>query len=198
MTRAAQQPPPRAPTPLKIRERQAQVRIAPGPRPRKEALKEAMLDGILNARSIALEMLADFRASDRFFKYKAAVVASWLALSLFTVVIACPSAEVGSDNSLDARAWVQKVDALDRKITAIALENQSDEDWGDMLLTLDNSFTAALPGLRARGGKTVVTLENFVGVEGNSPPVDFKPQQLEIRCSRGSVLLELTDGAAPR
>lgn len=157
-----------------------------------------MLDGILNARSIALEMLGDFRASDRFFKYKAAVVASWLALSLLTAVIACPSAEVGSSNSLDARAWVQKVDALDRKITAIALENQGDEDWGDMLLKLDNSFTAALPGLRARGGKTVITLEKFVGVEGNSPPLDLKPQQLEIRCNRGSVMLELADDAAPR
>lgn len=193
---AAQPPPPRVP--LAMRQRQAQVKIAPGPRPRKEAIQEALLDGVLNAKAIALEMVADFKASDRYFKYKAAVVASWIALSLLTIGIACPSAEVGSKNNLDARAWVQKVDALDRKITAIALENEGEDDWGDMILKLDDTFTAALPGLRARGGKTVVTLEKFVGAAGDSPPLDLKPRRLEIRCDRGTVVLDLAEGASAR
>ncbi len=179
-------------------QRQAQVKIAPGPRPRNEAIQEALLDALLNARAIALELVADFKASDRYFKYKAAIVVSWVLLSLLTIGIACPSADVSPKNSLDARAWVQKVDALDRKITAIALENESKDDWGVMILKLDNAFTAALPGLRARGGKTVVTLEKFVGIEGDSPPLDFRPQHLEIRCDRGSVVLDLAEGANSR
>ncbi len=194
---ASAQPPPHSPTPAPV-VRQAQVKIAPAPLSRREAAKEVFLDLVLNARSIALEMLGDFKASDRFFKYRAAVAGSWVALSLATIFIACPSAKVGPDNALQARAWVQRVEALDRRITAIALENQSDGDWGDMLLKLNNTFTAAVPGLRARGGKTVVTLDKFVGTEGASPPPDLAPQRLEIRCSRGTATLDLSDGTSPR
>ena len=192
------QPPPNSPTPAPVERRQAQVKIAPAPLSRQEAAKEAFLDLVLNARSIALEMLGDFKASDRYFKYRAAVVGSWVVLSLATIFIACPSAKMGPDNALQARAWVQRVEALDRRITAIALENQSDGDWGDMLLKLNNTFTAAIPGLRARGGKTVVTLDKFVGAEGTSPPPDLTPQRLEIRCGRGAVTLELSEGTSTR
>jgi hypothetical protein len=161
------------------------------PRDGKEAAKEVFLDTILNAKTIALEMIDDFRASDRFFKYKAGVVAGWVLLSVATLFIACPPAREGSSNELDASVRVQQVSALDRQITTLVIENQSSDDWEVVLLKLNNVYSAALPSIAA--GKSVpVQLSKFSDTGGKTPPDNLRPQKLELRCSEGEATFDLS------
>ncbi len=77
---------------------QPDVKLAPGPRDTKTALTEGALDALYNVRAIAEEFVEDFRNSDRFFKYKAGVVASWSLMTLLTLILACPSAHQAPTN----------------------------------------------------------------------------------------------------
>lgn len=168
----------------------AQPKLAPGPRDRKAAAQEAVLDTVLNAKSIVLELIEDFRASDRFFKYKAGVLASWVLISLASVFIACPSARNRPANELNARVRVQKVPTLDRQITAIYIENRGETEWGDILLKLNRSYSAAVPGIPS-GRSAVIQLDKFSGPDGKTPPADLRPQQLDMRCNRGAATFDL-------
>lgn len=171
-----------------------QPKIAPkDPETRQDAAKEAFLGVFYDAKTMALDLVDDFRASDRFFKYKAAVIGGWAMLSLMALVVACPSRQVRDEvaNSLDARVLIKQVPALDRTITAIYIQNDSGDDWGDTLLKLNNTFTHALADLKA-GSKAVVTLEKFSGPSGAQPPPGTRPQKLEITCRQGRTEIDLT------
>ncbi len=172
--------------------RQPQPKLAPTPMRGSDGVKETLLGTLLNVRAIVGEMVDDFQASDRFFKYKAGVVASWALLSVLTVIIACPSAKTGPTNDLNARVKIQQVASLDKQFTAIYVENLGEDDWGDTLYKLNTIYTAATPGLRANGGKTVLTLDKFASADGKAPPAEMKPQRLEIRCNRGTAEIDLT------
>jgi hypothetical protein len=174
--------------------RQPQPKIAPrGPDTRQGAAKEAALDVFYNAKSMAADMVEDFRASDRFFKYKAGVIGSWALLAVLALFVSFPTGnpQEQQSNSLDARVLIKQVPALDRSITALYIENSGSDNWGVTVLTLNNSFTHALADLKA-GGKAVVTLEKFSGTGGKTPPSDTRPQKLDIKCDRGSVSIDLT------
>jgi hypothetical protein len=173
--------------------RRPQPKIAPqGPDTRQAAAKEAFLDVFYNAKSMAGDMVDDFRASDRFFKYKASVIGSWVLLTVLALFVSCPTGNPQEQsNSLDARVLIKQVPALDRNITALYIENSSGDNWGVTVLTLNNSFTHALADLKA-GAKAVVTLEKFSGTGGKTPPPDTRPQKLDIKCDRGSVSIDLT------
>ncbi|HCF59964.1 MAG TPA: hypothetical protein DFS52_18470 [Myxococcales bacterium] len=174
--------------------RVAQPKVVGGPRDKKEAAKEAFLDTVLNAKSLVLEMVEDFRASDRFFKYKASVVAGWVLLSLISLFVACPSSNKAEDtNELSARVRVQKVSALDRQITALYIENRSDEDWDVVLLKLNSTYSAAVPAIAA-GRSAVIQLDKFSGLDGKTPPENLRPQKLDVRCAQGEATIQLTEG----
>ncbi len=170
-----------------------QPKLAPkAPEDRKTAAKEVFLDVLYDAKALVLEMVDDFKASDRFFKYKFGVIAGWVALSVMALVIACPGGPAVSGNSLDARILVKQVPALDRTLTALYIENTGDDDWGDALLKLNNSFTHSVPDLKA-GAKAVVTVEKFSGPGGKTPPSDLPLIKLEISCKRGHAIIDLEE-----
>src|SRR5689334_975438 len=72
-------------------------------RPFKQRVVTGAQDLALNAASIAKEAWADFRASDRFFKMKAGIVAGWAVLAALGLVIACPGSTIFANNDLHAR-----------------------------------------------------------------------------------------------
>ncbi len=175
---------------------------SPGMRPRMQGelrlvqepqnAKERAIETLLTAKSLALELVEDFRASDRFFKYKAGVIALWLTLSAATVVIACPSASHGPTNSLGAVVKVEQVVALDRNIPVIYIENTSGDDWGDLFVKVNSVYSVAVPGVRA-GIKTVVQFDKLINSEGRTAPADLKPQLIELRCNEGEATIDLRD-----
>src|SRR4051812_5359769 len=68
--------------------------------PLKDRLKSGASDAALNALSIAKEAVADFKSADRYFKFKAGIVAAWVVLSAFSLVNACPSSGLFGNNNL--------------------------------------------------------------------------------------------------
>ncbi len=175
-----------------------QPKIAPkAPETRQEAAKEAFLDVVFNAKSMGLELIDDFRASDRFLKYKLAVIAGWLLLTVVALYVSFPRIDSEPTNALDARILVNKVPALDKQLTAIYIENRSEKDWGDTLLKLNGTYTHALADLKA-GDKVVVTLNKFSGRDGATPPESLSLQRLEIKCLQGKTEIDLIEVQNPK
>jgi hypothetical protein len=71
-------------------------------------------------------MVQDFRNSDRFFKYKAAVVATWFVLSSTSIGVACSGGE--STNALGARLVI----AGDAREPIFMVKNDSERPWQDV------------------------------------------------------------------
>ncbi|MFN7130436.1 MAG: hypothetical protein ACK4N5_00030 [Myxococcales bacterium] len=165
------------------------VKLAPGPRDAKSAVREGAIDALYNVRAIAEEFIEDFRNSDRFFKYKAGVVASWCAMTLLTLVLACPSAQRQPTNSLRASVSVMQVPGLETTRTALLIENQSDAAWDDVMLKLNGTWTAAIPTIAPRQ-RAVIELKKFSAADGKTPPIDLRPTSLEIRSSEGKATID--------
>lgn len=167
-----------------------ELKLAPAPRDRKTALKEGAIDAVYNLRALAEEFVEDFRNSDRFFKYKAGVVASWAAMTLLTLVLACPSARKEATNALKANVQVMQVPGLDTTRTALLIENQSDQPWSDVMLKLNGTWSAALPVIGPKQ-KAVMEIRKFAAGDGRTPPLDLRPSSLEIRSREGDIVLDL-------
>lgn len=175
-----------------------QPKIAPKePESRQDAAKEAFLDVVFNAKSMGLELVDDFRASDKFFKYKVSVILGWVVLTLLALWVSYPRFEREPSNDLEARVLITKVPALDKQLTAIFIENRSESDWGDTLLKLNNTYTHSVADIKA-GAKPVVTLNKFSGPDGASPPDDLKLQKLEIKCVQGRTEIDLNELQNPK
>jgi hypothetical protein len=129
---------------------------------------------LLNGLSILKEMLADFRQQDRFFKYKASIVAGWLAMSVASFAIACPGSSVQAGD-MDARLVLS--DKLDRP--SITIWNESNKAWKDVVVTVNNQYQAAVPSV-APGELMTITPKQLMGSTG-SAPADLRFQTLQMR-----------------
>ena len=171
--------------------REPQLKLVSRPATRGEAVKEFFVDAALNLKSVVAEFVDDFRNSDRFFKYKAGVIASWALLSALSLFVACPGPQGPGANDLQAKVRVQEVTGGEKVITAIYIGNGSDEAWGDTFVKLNNVYTAALPDVKAHS-HVVLTVTKFTSADGRTPPPEMKPQRIDIRCKAGEVVLDLT------
>lgn len=149
-----------------------------------------MLDAILNSKAIAEELVSDFRASDRFFKYKVAVIGAWAAMSALTLVLACPSARTDPSNRLSAEAHVEKVPTLDSAIPVVVVQNRSETPWQDVRLVLNGRYASTVAGVASRG-KAIVEIRKFTGPDGKPPTAAVAPETLTIQCTEGEVTLAL-------
>lgn len=103
----------------------------------KERLKEGAADTALNVLGILRDFVDDFRNSDRFFKYKAAVLAGWLLLSVTSVGVACPSTEdTNSRGSFGARLIIS--DVAGQKVFQV--KNDSEETWENVSVLVNNTY----------------------------------------------------------
>jgi phage tail protein X len=175
--------------------REPRLKLVSRPASRGEAAKEFLVDAALNAKAVLGEFVEDFQSRDRFFKYKAGVVAGWTLLSALSLFLACPGAPgEGDSNDLDAKVNVQEVMGGEKAITAIYIGNQGTADWGDTFVRLNNVYTAALPDVKA-GTHVVLTVTKFSSSDGRTPPPEMKPQRIDIRCKAGEASFDLTGRA---
>src|SRR4051812_22384993 len=151
---------------------------------RKLDIKDAVIEAFYSVKDVVGQFIEDFRSRDRYFKYKAAVVAAWLAVSSGTLAVSCGGGP--KENKLHAHTQVTQV--LDDK--SLLVRNDSSSTWREVHLTLNGSFTAYTPEIDA-GGKFVIAVKQFVGPEGQVPAKDMAPSQLRIACSEGSDLIDL-------
>jgi hypothetical protein len=158
-----------------------------------ESVKTAAFDAVYGARSQAEQIWDDFKGSDRFFKYKAAIVGSWLLISIATVIIASTGGQrplIDTSNAIGAFGKFQR--SADLGVSALLLENHSSDTWKQVALTLDGAYSSLVPKI-APGGRAVIELRKFNGAAGGTPPADLRPQRLEIRCSEGTAVVDLTE-----
>jgi hypothetical protein len=129
---------------------------------------------LLNGLSILKEMLGDFRQQDRFFKYKASIVAGWLALTVASFAIACPGSSVETGD-MDARLVLS--DKLDRP--SLTIWNESKEPWQDVTFIVNGEYRAAVAAVAA-GEFVTLTPKQLIGPAGAAPS-DLRFQTLQMR-----------------
>lgn len=133
-----------------------------------------------------LEKWADgFRRSDRFFKMRLGVLATWALLSAVTLYAACPSS--GPSNSLGADVQVLRESLVGGQ--QLLVRNESSEIWTDVVLTLDEGWRYEHRTMRPHD-QLVLSMSHFRKGEQTAPR-DFKPRSLTIACGQGSYSIDL-------
>ena len=147
-------------------------------------LRSGATSTALNVVAILRETWEDFRNADRYFKYKALILASWAVLSLVGVGVACPGPSVHHDTSLGARLVLG--DLTDRP--ALVLHNESDVAWQDVLIVVNSRYRAAISHVEPHAFITV-TPRQLMGDNGKLAPSDLRATDVELRTRKGSALL---------
>lgn len=130
---------------------------------------------LLNTFSILKEQLADFRGSDRFFKYKAGIVAGWVVLSVASFAIACPGRSLATGD-MDARLVLS--DKLDRP--SVTIWNESKDVWRDVTIIVNEQYRAAVAEVQP-GNFVTITPKQLLGADGVTAPADLRFQSLKMR-----------------
>lgn len=129
---------------------------------------------LLNAVSVLKEALEDFRQRDRFFKYKASIVAGWLVMTVASFAIACPGSTVQTGD-MDARLVLS--DKLDRP--SLTIHNESDEAWEEVIVTINGEYQSAVPRVPA-GQSMTITPKQLQGIKG-AAPADLRFNMIQLR-----------------
>jgi hypothetical protein len=152
--------------------------------PLQTRLRSGATSTALNVAAILRETWDDFRNADRYFKYKAFILAAWAALSLFGIGVACPTPSVHRDTSLGARLVVG--DASERP--ALVLHNESDAAWQEVVVIVNGSFRTAIPHVEPHAFVTV-TPKQLMGENGKLAPSDLRATDVELRTNKSSAVL---------
>lgn len=152
-------------------------------RPLKEQIRGEATNLALNVASIARENWQQLRGTDRLFKVKALIVGSWLAVSITSLVVACPGT-IRSRNSLGAQLVISMVG--DHSVYMI--KNDGRSTWRSVVVVVNKQFRAAAPFVEP-GSNLTFGPKQLVGDDGQVAPEDLEMSDLEIRTSDGSALL---------
>lgn len=99
-----------------------------------DRLREGAVDTVLNSVSILGELAADFRSSDRYFKYKVFVLVAWALLSVSSITVAC--AGHGPSNDIEATL----ITTGDASSPLYAVKNSSLEPWHDVEILVNGQY----------------------------------------------------------
>lgn len=153
------------------------------PKPPLERVAQGAADFGHSLLAFAREGVRDFKSRDRFFKYKALIVVSYVLLSITTFGIACPGAGV---RTLDMGARVVVGGAADRPVWLI--KNESRENWTDVTVIINGHYRAAVGMVPANKNLAVTPLQ-LIGNDGRTAPADLRAQTLELKTADGDVEL---------
>ena len=185
-------PPPRPSKPSNraISAARASPLRAPPRRVTGEFLATATHDTALNAAGLLRDVWDDFKSSDRFFKYKAMVLVSWLVLTVTSVGIACPTSGLRT-NSFGARLVV----AGDANAPIYMVKNDSTEPWQDVEVLVNGEYRSTAAQVDAQREITLspVVLYNSAGVRA---PADLRITQIDVQIADDKVTL--LQGGQPR
>ena len=156
--------------------------------PLKERLASGASNAALNAFSVAKETVSDFKASDRFFKIKAAIVAGWVVLSAASLAIACPGNSLFANNDLHARLVI----AANPDGPILMLENDGRRAWKDVIVIVNHDYRAAAPNVAPQGDITI-TPRQLMGPNNKLAPKDLHATDVELRTAHGHAVL-MADG----
>ncbi len=149
-------------------------------------LKEGATDSALNAAGVLRDLWSDFRTSDRYFKYKALVLGTWILLSSTGVFVACPGS-IGPENTIGARLTLVKV--VDDEV--ITLFNESGKDWREVMVLVNDQYGAAVPRVSHAAPENTFTVDRrkLLGDQGQPAPAHLRITDIEVRTSNGRATL---------
>jgi len=147
----------------------------------------------LNVWGILRETWEDFRNSDRFFKYKAGVISTWVLLSVVSAFASCPPSN-GPHNTLGAELVQTSVAGS----PVVRIINKSGRDWTDVLVVVNGSYRASVGKIPAKIPDNDLILEprKLLGESGKFAPADLVFRDLAVRARQGEADL-LVNGVAP-
>jgi hypothetical protein len=167
---------------------------APAPEPKRamsrERLQEGAVDILLNSVSILGEVIEDFRSSDRFFKYKALVLAAWLALAFGAVGVA--SYTTGPGNDIAARL-ITGGDG-----SSYLVSNESSDDWQDVEITVNGAWRATESRVRASGGTVALNPAVIFDARGNRAPSSLDITDIQVRVVDPEATVVLLKAGVPQ
>jgi hypothetical protein len=192
-------PPPRQaspspPKPTTVRSAARERPLAPEPKKKldKAALKEGAIDTLLNSVSILSEIIEDFRSSDRFFKYKASVIAVWALLVLSSVGVACGD-QRGPTNDIQAALIV----GGDTSRPVYLIKNESNELWQDVIVLVNGKYRATLAQIDANGGSFTISPAVLFDESGAKAPSTLTIADIVITVSEPAESVTLLKGGLP-
>ena len=154
--------------------------------PLQTRLRDGAENTALNVVAILREVWEDFRNADRYFKYKAAILAAWAVLSLAGVFVSCPAAPTlgGPSTSLGARLIMGE----ETEHPAYVLSHESDRAWEDVFVVVTHSYRAAISQVEPKAFVTI-TPKQLMGDNGVLAPFNLKATDIELYTSKGKVVL---------
>ncbi|RME20726.1 MAG: hypothetical protein D6806_15855 [Deltaproteobacteria bacterium] len=137
-------------------------------------------DLLENTRDLFLDFAHDFKKGGRPFRMKVAMVGSYVAICLATVVVFVPPGEL---NEIDAEV-VESVSSLigGRYFRVI---NRSDETWHDVVLVINGEYYTSWPRIRP-GEKRAFYLSSFRSKRGKRASQQLAVRTLRIECKQGA------------
>lgn len=136
----------------------------------------------LNGVSILKELVQDFRERDRFFKFKALILGSWLALSVLSIGVACPHKDLET-GALGARVVDPKIPGR----PTLMIYNESKDPWRDVIFVVNGDFRASVELVKP-GDFITLTPKQLMNSAGAAPS-DMPMRNLELRTKDGTATL---------
>ncbi|MGQ0508911.1 MAG: hypothetical protein ACT4TC_26715 [Myxococcaceae bacterium] len=164
---------------------------AAGPTPTSEVRRLIAAEAqntALNALSIFKELWADFRNSDRYFKYKALIIAIWIVLSASGFAVACPGSSAATTD-FGAKLTISDFGAHPFYV----IRNESTSPWSDVKVTVNGGEYHYESGAVEPGKDVGFGAKQLKGRDNRSAPETLNVRRLEIHTSAGDAVL-IKDG----
>lgn len=156
--------PPVPATRVRSASRETPLPAAPRPPVGKAVLQERLVDTLLNSGATLSELVEDFRSSDRFFKYKFAVLVVWGVLFTSSLTVAC--GQRGPTNDIHAVL----VRAGEATHPIYLVKNDSSGPWQDVEVLVNGAYRATSASLEANGGSITLSPAILYDESGNLAP----------------------------
>src|SRR4051812_7715619 len=176
----------RAAASAEIQARTSGLKLRSQPQDVKQRLREGALDTVLNAAGLLADTWDDFRNRDRYFKYKAGIIAAWVFLSITSFFIAFPGSAA---NRLGAH--LVKTEVAGRPVYMI--KNDSRSAWHEVTVVVNRSYRTAAGSVEPNGGTLTFNLRQLKGDNDTAVPPDLPIRDLQLRTDDGDVWL-IKDG----
>lgn len=158
----------------------------------RERLQEGAIDTILNSVSILGEVIEDFRSSDRFFKYKALVLGTWLLFTVGAFGVACPT--TGPTNDIDARLVV----SAEGSTPVYMVKNESSDVWEGVEITVNGQYRSTLAQLEAQGGNITLSPAVLFDDTGKRAPSSLIITEIVVHVLEPDATVVLLKGGSPQ
>jgi hypothetical protein len=157
------------------------------------AIEASAADTVLNAFSILGEVIEDFKNADRFFKYKAGVLTTWLLLTVLSFAIACPGGDAPS-NRIDAHLVI----AGEAARPIYMIRNDSDTDWNQVEISVNGGrFKGTLSQLKGNGGSFTLSGAVLYTDDGTRAPSNLAIEAIDLKVYQPSATVPLLRNGTP-